>query len=446
MNKAFFLFALIVLVPVGAAYGNGLGFETMNLNVGDKKLAITTQITPTEFSDAQKQISITVTDALTGKNTDAILFVTMYHDGAQVFADNFATTKGVIRIDVNPTDDAQIKITGQQEPTYSAWYGTDSKPLEMTGQLLDSGGLYSFDIQIKSIDNGPELQNQAFSTCITMITSHQYDTRDKNGGNVKFGIKSYYDRVSSFEYSPDKNAISFTIPFDWSEKNISHTQVVHEEVHFPKGFADFVVPGYIGKANGIELFKSAVTIDDYSVEDERIVHLVLSQDTLRYLKQAQKSAGTENPQGIEFSLEVGNKLVFPVVAMTKDESIQVDLSWEPETIQPGKNTKFIYTFRNGKTGDLLYNTSYDFIILQNGKEIYKKSANAQIAGDYTDYTFSDSEKGLTTIRFDNLRGTGQGTEFNMMVVPEFGPLVILMLVAAITASAILAKRKSLVFF
>jgi predicted secreted protein with PEFG-CTERM motif len=203
------------------------------------------------------------------------------------------------------------------------------------------------------------------------------------------------------------------------------------------------VPSYSGTVNGIDLFKSSVTIDDYSIEDERIVHFVLTQDTIRYLKQAQKSAGIENPQGMKFELKVGEKLVFPVIAMTKDESLQVDMSWEPETIEPGKNTKFIYTFRDGKTGELLRNTSYDFVILQNGKELYKKSANAQIGGDFADYTFTESQKGQTTIQFNNLRGTGQGTEFTIMVVPEFGPLVILVLGSAVAAIIILGRS---VFF
>jgi predicted secreted protein with PEFG-CTERM motif len=147
---------------------------------------------------------------------------------------------------------------------------------------------------------------------------------------------------------------------------------------------------------------------------------------------------------MKFTLEPGSKVVFPVVAQTRDGALQVDLSWEPETIEPGKNTKFIFTFRDAMTGELLRNTSYDFVILQNGKEIHKKSANAQIGGDFVDYTFAESQKGQTTIQFNNLRNTGQGTEFTIMVVPEFGTLVIMILGASIGATIILRKR--LVFF
>ncbi|MBI5697641.1 MAG: peptidase [Thaumarchaeota archaeon] len=446
MKKFFLLFALITLVPIGTAYGHGLGFETIKLNVGDKKISVTTQITPTEFSDAQKQITMTVTDSLTTQNMDAVLLIAMHHDGNQVFKEYFTTTNGVLRINIEPTPNGQIKITGEQESTYGAWYGTDSNPLQISGPLFNSGGLYYFDVEVKGIESENDLQNQVFSTYITMVTNHQYDEKDKNGNDVKFSVKSYYDTVSSFDYDHATNSLSLEIPFDWSEKNISHTEVVHEEVHFPKEFSDFVVPSYTGKANGIELFKSAITIDDYSIENERIVHLVLSQDTLRYLKQAQKSEGVENPQSIKFVLETGGGVVFPIIGMTKNESVQVDLSWEPETIEPDKNTKFIFTFRDGKTGDLLRNTSYDFVLSQNGEDLYRKSANAQIGGDYVDYTFSESQKGPVTIRFDNLRGSGQGTEFSIMVVPEFGPFVIMMLTLSVLSSIVIVNRKRLVFF
>ncbi|MGQ0605747.1 MAG: PEFG-CTERM sorting domain-containing protein [Candidatus Nitrosotenuis sp.] len=432
MRKLYFLFVLVLLVPAGSAYGHGLGFETIKLNVDDKKLSITTQIIPTEFSEnTSKQISMTVTDSLTTQNVDTVLLIALYHENNQIFREHFSTTNGVLRMNVNPTLDEQIYITGEQEQTFDAWYGTELKPLEISGPILNSGGLYRFDVEIKSIDS-ENVQNQAFSTYITSITNHQYEKQDKEDDNIKFDIKSYYDKISSFDYSHSTNSISFEMPFDWSEQNISHTEVVHEEVHFPKEFSDFLVPSYTGKVNGIDLFKSAITIDDYSIENQRIVHVVLSQDALRYLKQAQKELEIENPQNMKFVLEAGNKVVFPVIAMTKNESIQVDLSWEPETIEPGKNTKFIFTFRDGKTGDLLRNTSYDFVITQNGKELFSKSANAQIGGDYVDYTFLESQKGATAIQFNNLRGSGQGTEFSIIVVPEFGPMSFLIFIFAIS--------------
>ncbi len=81
-------------------------------------------------------------------------------------------------------------------------------------------------------------------------------------------------KISNLEYDFEAKQVTFEMPFDWSEKQMSHVSVVHVEVHFPKDFAEFLSPSYLGIANGIELFKSSVTIDDYTEDDERIVHFV----------------------------------------------------------------------------------------------------------------------------------------------------------------------------
>ena len=99
---------------------------------------------------------------------------------------------------------------------------------------------------------------------------------------VSFRLKSYFDKISSFEYDSEKKQVTFEMPFDWSEKQMSHIPVVHEEVHFPKDFTEFLSGGYTGQVNGIDLFKSSIQVDDYTEVDERIVHFVLLQDHLRF--------------------------------------------------------------------------------------------------------------------------------------------------------------------
>lgn len=449
MNQKFllvFAFIAVLLVPVQYVHGHGLGLDTIkSINIGSKKITITTQIVPTNFDDsAEKKIIVIASDTVTNLNINNVTFlIGLYHEGEMIFNDSFFSNDGRVMINVNPNENEKIRITGERDPQLGAWHTTESKPIELVGPVFSSGGLYHFEIEIITIDDPKNiLENQGpFVTDVTLTTNQIYDEQDIDGSAVKFGIKSYYDKVSSFEYDPGTNSLSFEMPFDWNEQNISHVPVVHEEVHFPKDFSYFVTPGYVGKLNGIELFKSSVTIDDYSDENERIVHFVLSQDNLRYLKQVQKNDGTEKPQAMQFTLEPSSKLVFPVIAMTKDEQIQVDLSWDPVTIEPNKNTKLIFTFRDAKTGELLRNTSYDLIISQNDKELYKKSANAQIGSDFADYTFSESQTGHISIKFENLRGSDRSAEFSIIVVPEFGQLVFLMLPIAITASLLIGNKR-----
>ena len=441
---ALFFLVAVLIVPMQYAHGHGLGMDTIkSINIGSKKIMITVHVIPTNFDDnAEKRIAIVVSDAVTNLNiNDVTLTVGLHHEGSMVFEDSFFSDNGMFVIKVEPSNGEQPEITGARHPELDAWYATESSPSILVGPVFDSGGLYNFEIErIAITESGGVLENlSSFFADVTVTTSHAYDERDKEGNPVSFGVMSYYDEVTSLDYDPDTNSVTFEMPFDWREQNISHIPVVHEELHFPKSFGDFFAPSYVGKMNGIELFKSSVVIDDYSNEDERIVHVVLSQDNLRYLKQAQKNTVTQ-PENMRFTLEPNNNLVFPIIAMTKDAQVQVDLSWDPPVIEPGKNTKFIYTFRNANTGELLRNTQYDFVISQDGEDLYKKSGNAQIGSDFVDYAFSESQKGQISIRFDNLQGAGRSTEFAVTVVPEFGQLAVVMLSIAVASSLILGSK------
>jgi hypothetical protein len=442
---------LLILVVCGSlfqlenSYGHGLGLDTIKTaTINGKKLTVTAQITPTEYSvGSQKKIIISASDSLTNQNVNNITFlISLFHEEKLIFKDYFFTSNGMLGINVKPTMDNEIMIKGEKNAKFDAWHSTESKPIELIGPVFSSGGLYHFEIEIKTIDDPSDIVESSglYTADVTVVTNHLYE-EDMDGNTVKFGVKSYYDKISNFDYESSTSTVRFEMPFDWSEQNISHVPVVHEEIHFPKGFDEFFVPSYVGKVNGIELFKSSITVDDYSSEEERIVHFVLSQDNLRFLKQAQKAVGIENPQDMEFTLEVSNNVVFPVIAMTKNEEIQVDLSWDPISIEPHKNTRFIFTFRNPQTGETLRSTTYDFVILQNGEELFRKSGNAHVGGDYADYTFLEGQTGQTSIRFENLRGMGLSTEFGITVVPEFGPLVFFILSTSLALPLFIANRK-----
>ena len=273
-----------------------------------------------------------------------------------------------------------------------------------------------------------------------MIETVDYKFQSADNNLIDFKSKSYFDKLSKFNYDSENNKVTFEMPFDWSEKTVSHIPVVHTEVHFPKDFVDLFSPSYTGKINGIDLFKSNVIIDDYTVEDERIVHFILLQDHLQYLKQQQKKNMDELPNTMLFSLQVSDKVGFPINAMTRDEQFSVDLSWDPIEIEPGKNTKFIFTIRDAATGAPLRLSTYDFVIIQNNIEVYRTSGNAEVGGQFEEYTFEESQTGPTVIRFENIRGTDSETEFGLVVVPEFGWLAVLVLATGLFSMISITKK------
>lgn len=439
------ILSVLIIVPIANVYGHGLGLDTIkSVDVNGKKITITTEIIPMDFTEnKEKMIIIKSIDSQTSQNTNNTTFlIGLYHEGKMIFRNYFFTADGIINIKVNPTINGNTTITGEKDNLFGAWYETDSKPIELTSPVFSSGGLYHFEIEIRTIDKPTNVVENlgTYVTDITIPSKQKFDEKDEDGDDVMFGVKSYYDKISNFNYDSNTNIVNFEMPFDWSEQNISHVPVVHVEVHFPKKFGDFFVPSYTGKVNGVDLFKSSITIDDYSDENERIIHFILSQDNLKFLKQTQQKTGGDKPENIKFTLEASDNLVFPMTAMTKNEEIQVDLSWDPTIVEPDKDTKFIFTFRNAKTGETLRNTSYDFIIVQNEKQLYKKSGNAQVGGDYADYRFSEGQSGHTQIRFENIRGTGMSTEFGLVVVPEFGSIVFVIFTIAMLSILIIRRN------
>ena len=436
--------AVMILVPVNA-FGHGLGIDTISsIDVEGKEISVSVEL-PMYFDGSEEQLTITAKEKETKENAKNVTFlIGLFHENEMIFRNYFFTEDGYLPIKIKPDQKSEITIHGQQDSLLGAWHETESEPIQITGPVFESGGLYTFEIQVRTIDEPTNIieDSDVYYANLSIVETTRYTQKDVQENDVQFQMKTYYDKISSFEYNPKQKTVTFEMPFDWSEKNISHIPVIHEEVHFPKDFSEFLSPSYTGKVNGIELFKSSVTVDDYTEEDERIVHFVLLQDHLRFLKNQIKKSGESLPDKMIFTLSTSENVQFPITAFTKSEDFQIDLSWDPVNIQPETNTKFVFTIRDGKTGEPMRNSDYTFVIIQNGESIYKTSGTAQVGGDFEEYAFTESQTGPTIIKFENIRNTGQETEFGIVVAPEFGSVILLILAISVIA-VIFATRKFL---
>ncbi len=425
------------------AFGHGLSMDTPPpMNYQGRDITITAEMLPAFYDDEgiDKQIKIRAFDSKTGENIKNVNFlIGLNYKDKMIFRNFFFAQNGDLTIKVYPSSNGEIEITGEKEPLLGGWMNTDTKSIEVKGPIFNSGGLYHLEIAIRTIDEPDNILDEPikYDAYISIGQTTYYDQKTKDGQDVKFRVRSYYDTITNFEYNSSENTISFEIPFDWSELNISQIPYVHEEVLFPKYFTDLLANSYIGQVNGLDLFKSSISIDDYSVEDGRIVHFVILQDHLRVLRDAQKKT-SDLPNYMKFKLVASDELKFPLTAKTNNEQFQIDLSWDPQVIQPGQKTKFIFTIRDPITLETKRNSLYDFIILQNGKEIHRSSGNAVIGGGFEDFTFTEEQTGPIIIRFEKIAGTSAVTQFAIIVAPEFGPLAILILI--LTMSFIIILR------
>ena len=446
----FGIFAMVVclLFPASSVYGHGLGIDTISsIDIQGKKISISVEM-PMYFENDQEQITITAIEKETKENAKNVTFlIGLFHENELIFRNYFFAEDGILPIKITPTQEGEVTIHGEQDSLLGAWHGTESNPIEITGSLFDSGGLYNFEIEVRTIDEPTNIIEDSgiYNADLSIIETTSYIQKDAENHGVKFSVQSYFDKISNFEYDPEVNQVTFEMPFDWREKQMSHVPVIHLEVHFPRDFTEFLTPSYLGYANGVELFKASVIIDDYTEEDERRIHFVLLQDHLRFLKNEMKKSDEPLPDNFVFTLSTSENIELPLIAYTKSEDFKLNLSWDPVIIEPGTNTNFVFTIRDGKTSEPLRNSDYTFVIIQNGKEIHRTSGTAQIGGDFEKFTFAEDQTGPMIIKFENIRNTGQETEFRIVVVPEFGIITLLILVTSIIGMIIVTRRNSFRF-
>ncbi len=441
----FGIFAMVacLLFPASSVYGHGLGIDTISsIDIQGKKISITVEM-PMYFENDQEQITITAIEKETRENAKNVTFlIGLFHENELIFRNYFFAEGGILPIKITPTQEGEVTIHGEQDSLLGAWHATESNPIEITGPLFNSGGLYNFEIEVRTIDEPTNIIEDSgiYNADLSIIETTSYIQKDAENIDVKFSVQSYFDKISNFEYDPEAKQVTFEMPFDWSEKQMSHVPVVHVEVHFPKDFTEFVTPSYLGYANGIELFKASVTVDDYTEEDERRIHFVLLQDHLRFLKNEMKKSDESLPDNIVFTLSTSKNIELPLVAYTKSEDFKLNLSWDPVEIEPGTNTNFVFTIRDGQTGEPLRSSDYTFVIIQNGKEIHRTSGTAQIGGDFEKFTFAEDQTGPMVIKFENIRNTGQETEFLIVVAPEFGTITMMIFGIALIGVIILGAK------
>ena len=414
------LLVFFVTFSVGTAFGHGAGIEASPLIfTNDREVKVTVELLPADFYKSdQKMIKIDAYDHTNRETiTNASFKVQIFNDNQLLLDEWFYTQDGNLILEVDPdlivTNRNSIEISGQKN-NFGLWEKTEESPLIITGPIFDNGGIYTFKITLDAQDEIGQIYDVEFEVqvSVTDVTYHQKMT---GNSETEFRVKSYYDNILSFDYDTNEKIAKIVFPFDFSETNISHTNVIHTEIMFPKNTLEFLSPNYFGTGNGVELFKSSIFIDDYSEEDNRIVHFVLLPDHLRHMKNQIKKTGEELPNSVELILTKGNEIEFPLRTLTLSEEFQVDLSWDPKTIIPGEKTKFIYTFRD--TADLgpIRDSDYTITLLQSGQVIFSEDRFAKIGADFTDFTFSEEQTGLTVLRFSNISGSGQQTEFAFVV-------------------------------
>jgi plastocyanin len=112
----------------------------------------------------------------------------------------------------------------------------------------------------------------------------------------------------------------------------------------------------------------------------------------------------------------GTKLEFPLLQYTPDRNIEVNLTWDPPVIKTHEKIQFVYQFYDSQTNSNLAAMKYNFIIFQNGQEIFRDKGLSQIGGDYRNFIFSDS--GSIIVRIEGIQSPSIFAEESVTVFGE----------------------------
>ncbi len=411
-----FVLGIILSMGITNSFGHGLGSEIMlPVTLGSK--FVTLEVSSTQIPDTEtREFSFNLFDLDTGITLkDVTYFIIVKKGNEQLFEGTYQRDDGILLIHFIPTESKQIIVEEQDTEIFGSLFGPN-KIISAKSNTFDSGGLYTFKVIITTAESYSNIISPAidYDVGISVPDRTYHDIDDVNFGQQQLGVITYYDLINDdFNYDSTVKKVSYSMPFDWSKENIEQTSVMHQEVIVPKTFGDLMVKSLSATINDLPMINNVITIDDFSSE-YRIIHLVLSQNEL-----LQVSEKLQNPNDrIDIAiLPTHNNL--PLSTVTENGQFRIDMSWEPQNIESGSKTLFMFDIMDIFLIDKLVSVNYDLSIVYDDKKIFEKSgtsSDAKTKQDKIEFLIPDYVTGPITLQFDNLGDNELANAFLPVVV------------------------------
>jgi hypothetical protein len=407
------LLFLLAASSITAAYGHGLGIDrSLPVTISDKQVAVEAAMNPTFIDQVAGSSPTFVVRALddsklntTIPGIDFRIVVELRNE--TLLDQRFRSSDGVLATNVIPDSEIESWEINGNAPADQVEV-SQSRPVELRSKILSAGGLYHIAATIESSSPGIAVDSdKKFDLYVSIGRTYTYDVQ---GGQMV--VKTYYDDVSNFDYS--NNTISFETLFNWDAAYVAQVPVLHMEVQFPKSIEELQTNSYRGTVNGRELEAQAVVIDDYSSEQNRIVHFVVNNAMLRRFSETME--GTDSAA---FTLNPSEKPKFPLDIMSlPSEKFLFQLAWGPDLIETGVPTTFVMNIQDPATGDLVRGSSFDFVLRQGGREIHREHLSSELGTYAYEYTFANT--GTVTLSASNINGQGESASIDLVVLQGSG--------------------------
>ena len=413
-----FLLGVLFAGQISDSFGHGLGSETMPpVMVGDIEatLEVNSSTIYTDIDGEEKgirQISINFFETFTNidsnqvQSIDNVTFqVELIKAGNVLIKETFQREDGVLIMNLTPSNNEQIQV--MERETFASFFGLASEQYNFEGEIFENGGLYEFEISVITINDYDNILTDPvnYELGISIEETTRYEINDINYGKQELGIVTFFDQITEFDYNVETKEITFSFPFEWNQKTIDQTTVIHEEVLVPKTFGDLLVTKYVATLNGINLPESMINIDDFSSND-RIVHIVVSQKELQEIFS--NNEFSEN----KITMTVKPESDLPLSGVTENGQFKVNLWWTKD-LRSGEYTVVRYDILDTFLKDKPIAVPYELKIFHEGEQIFSKSnvssearPNESRPSNKNDFEWNipSDVSGIIVLRFENLDG------------------------------------------
>ncbi|HEY7508194.1 MAG TPA: CFI-box-CTERM domain-containing protein [Nitrososphaera sp.] len=404
------LLATLAFSSFSAAYGHGLGTDqSLTTVIDNRQIAVEATISPSYLEGVgavRPSFMIRTLEPASNSTVAGIDYRIVVEKASDVLLDQeFRAQDGIVMAALVPEEVDVPEVNGQQDP--GRIEVSQSQPAAIKSRILTDGGLYKVSITLQTGSTGLNVaQDRTFDLYVSVSKTQGFDVETPQGIQQMF-VTTYYADVSSLEYDQEERAMGFSMPFDWSPEYIAQVPLVHMEVRFPKALEDFQVNSYRGYVNGVELEAGSVLIDDYTFEDLRVVHFVFNND------QLDRIAASAEGQTMSFILAPADKPKFPLDLMSTTEKYLWQLSWGPEVIESGAPTTFVMNIQDPTIGDLVRNSSFDFVVSQYGSEVYRQHMTSGQGTFSLQYAFP--EEGTYRVAAQRINGENETAQLDVVV-------------------------------
>ncbi|MDQ3975348.1 MAG: hypothetical protein M3264_02375, partial [Thermoproteota archaeon] len=382
------------------------------VTISNKQVSVEASINPTFLDQVPSSEPIFVVRALDDPSRNSTIpgidfRIVVELNNENLLDQRFRSSDGVVKANLIPKRDIQgWEVNGQAKPSAQIEV-SQSNPVELQSRILTAGGLYHIIVVIEKSSPGLTVQSdQKFDLFVSVGSSYMFSVRTLQS-EEQMVVKTYYDEITNFDYS--NKTIKFEMPFTWDRTYVDQVPVVHVELQFPKTLGDLQTNSYRGTLNGRELEAQAVIIDDYTSEQNRIVHFVINNPMLSRVAERINDSNVA-----VFTLAPAEKPKFPLdILSLPGERFLFQLSWGPDIIETGAPITFVMNIQDPSTGDLVRGSSFDFVLIQDGNEIHNNHMSSEFGTYSYEYTFSKA--GRVTLAANNINSESESAKIDLVV-------------------------------